>query len=56
MTNVVSLSISDIEWLQVMLDLEDLQAYTILKHNLRFRAHLIKEKRALRLQHLRSEN
>lgn len=56
MKSVVSLDLPDIEWLQIMLDLEDLHAYNILIYNLRFRVHLIKEKRALQLQHLRSLN
>lgn len=54
--SIVALSLSDIEWLNVMLDLEDLEAYNILVHNLRYRAHLTTDKRALMLQHLRSEN
>lgn len=56
MYHIVVLSLSDIEWLNIMLDLEDIGAYDILIQNLRYRIHLIVEKRALMLQHLRSRN
>jgi hypothetical protein len=53
---IICLDLSDHEWLKTCLDLEDLEEYDILRLNLRYRIHLIVEKRALMLQHLRMEN
>jgi hypothetical protein len=56
MEPIVALDISDLEWLQAMVDLEDMQEYEIVKANTRYREHLSSAKRALGLQHLAQEN
>lgn len=53
---IILLTISDLQWLEIMLDLEDLHEYESLRLNLRYRQHLSKEKRALWLQHLAQVN
>jgi len=53
---LVDLQISDLEWLQVMQDLEDLHMYEALVTNLKYRTHLMQQKRALGLQHLVLDN
>lgn len=49
---IVHLGITDLDWLQTMIDLEDLHFYNTLIYNVRLRPHLLPEKRALGLQQL----
>lgn len=53
---IISLSISDIEWLATIWDLEDMGELEIVALNARYRPHLDREKRALKIQHLAQEN
>lgn len=53
---IIDLGLSDLQWLEIMLDLEDLHQYEALRLNLRYRAHLTDTKRALGLLHLAQEN
>lgn len=54
--SIIHLGLSDLEWLEIMNDLEDLQLYKTLVQNLRYREHLTSAKRALGLQHLAQSN
>lgn len=53
---IVKLNLSDLEWLQVMLDLESLGAYELIYLNIKYRTHLENEKRTLLLHHLAQVN
>lgn len=53
MFHIVDLNLSDYDWLDTMLELDDLDEQEILLRNIRYRVHLISEKRALGLYHLR---
>jgi len=50
--NIIALTISDISWLEVILDLEDLDMHEEVIFNVRYRIHLMQEKRALLIQHM----
>lgn len=56
MMYTIAMWLEDYEWLETMSDLEDLNEYTIVLHNLKFRSHLNSEKRARGLQHLAQVN
>lgn len=53
---IISLTLSDIEWLATMWDLEDMEEWELVAINARYRLHLDREKRALKIQHLAQEN
>lgn len=52
---MIPLWLDDREYLITLIDLEDMGFYELLRPNLKFREHLLKEKRALCLQHLEYE-
>lgn len=55
--NMIWLKLSDAEWLQTLIDLEDMSQYEdILQQNVRYKEHLETDKRALLLQHLQYQN
>jgi hypothetical protein len=56
MDNLIPFWLSDREYLITLIDLEDMGLYEVLRPNLKFREHLLKEKKALCLQHLEQEN
>lgn len=53
---IIDMTINDIEWLQILSDLEDIGDYDALQVNLKLRTHLTGEKRALGLYHLKEVN
>lgn len=55
MINIIALTLDDQEWVQTIIDLEDMDEYEILAYNLRYRLHLSDVKKALILDHLRWE-
>jgi len=49
---MIWLQLDDIEWLQTMLDLEDMDCYyDVVQQNARYKTHLETDKRALFLNH-----
>lgn len=50
------MSLPDMEWLRIMIDLEDMEEYDTLRTNIRLRPHLTDMLRALQIKHLEQIN